>query len=111
MIIHFSIFINKAFEAFTIYPFIFIKNKEDNINKTLINHEKIHLKQQLELLIIFFFIVYFLEFIWYYVRFKSFMKAYRSISFEQEAYQNESNQNYLNSRKPYTFLKYYFSSN
>lgn len=106
MIVHFSLLIHKNFRAFAFYPFIFIKNKEDLTNKSLINHEKIHLKQQIELLIIFFFIIYFLEFIWNYFRLKSFMMAYRNISFEKEAYQNESNQNYLKTRKRYSFFKY-----
>jgi hypothetical protein len=106
MIVHFSLLIHKNFRAFAFYPFIFIKNKEEITDKTLINHEKIHLKQQIELLIIFFFISYFLEFIWNYFRLKSFMMAYRNISFEKEAYQNESNQNYLKTRKRYSFFKY-----
>ena len=106
MIVHFSLIINKNFRAFTFYPFIFIKNKENIENETLINHEKIHLKQQIELLIIFFFIIYFIEFIWNYVHYKSFMKAYRNICFEKEAYQNETNQNYLKTRKRYSFFKY-----
>ena len=71
MIVHFSLLIHKNFRAFTFYPFIFIKNKEDLTNKMLINHEKIHLKQQIELLIIFFFIIYFLEFITYLFNFLS----------------------------------------
>ncbi|MCM2302925.1 MAG: hypothetical protein NDI80_09910 [Flavobacteriaceae bacterium] len=107
MIVHFSLLIHKNFRAFAFYPFIFIKNKEEITDKTLINHEKIHLKQQIELLIIFFFISYFLEFIWNYFRFKSFMMAYRNISFEKEAYQNDANLNYLKTRKRYSFLKYH----
>lgn len=107
MIVKLLYFIPKRFSAFTIYPFIFIKKDTDKINHILINHEKIHLKQQIELLIIFFFIAYFLEFICNYIRFKSIMKAYRNISFEKEAYQNDANLNYLKTRKRYSFLKYH----
>lgn len=109
MIVKLLYFIPKRFSAFTIYPFIFIKKDTDKTNHILINHEKIHLKQQIELLIIFFFIAYFLEFIWNFIRFPSFMKAYRNIRFEKEAYQNESNFNYLKTRKPYSFLRYHQS--
>lgn len=106
MIVKLLYFIQKSFSAFTIYPFIIIRNNSDKTNHTLINHEKIHLKQQLELLIIFFYIIYLFEFIYHYIRFISFMKAYRNISFEREAYLNERNSNYFKTRKPYSFLQY-----
>jgi hypothetical protein len=35
--------------AITLFPFIFLQNREDKENKTLINHEKIHIRQQLEI--------------------------------------------------------------
>lgn len=111
MVIYLKYFIPKSFSAFTIYPFIFIKKKLDKTNCMLINHEKIHLKQQIELVIIFFFIAYFLEFCWNIILYRSWMKAYRAIGFEKEAYQNENNLNYLKTRKPYSFLKYYFLFN
>jgi hypothetical protein len=36
------------------------------------------------------------------------IKAYRSISFEQEAYKNQHNLNYLDSRKSFAWMKYIF---
>ena len=36
--------------------------------------------------------------------------AYRDISFEQEAFYNERNINYLNERKPYNWINYMFTS-
>ena len=36
------------------------------------------------------------------------IRAYRSISFEQEAYNNESNLTYQDTRKKYAWLKYIF---
>jgi hypothetical protein len=36
------------------------------------------------------------------------VKAYRSISFEQEAYQNEKDFKYRDSRKRFNWLKYIF---
>jgi len=36
--------------------------------------------------------------------------AYRDISFEQEAFYNERNFNYLNERKPYNWINYMFTS-
>ena len=34
------------------------------------------------------------------------VKAYRSISFEQEAYDNQNNLNYLKNRKRFNWVKY-----
>ena len=111
MIIRFLFFIPKSFVAITIYPFILVRNEVDKSNTTLINHEKTHLKQQVELLIIGFFLFYVLDFCRNFIRYKSWIKAYRNISFEKEAYQNETIPNYLKTRKSYSFLKYYISSN
>ena len=47
----FELFLGKGIGALAFYPFIFIDPKT-KITKELINHEKIHLRQQIELLII-----------------------------------------------------------
>lgn len=94
------------FNGLAIYPFILLKNKSLKSNLLIINHEKIHLKQQLELLWIFFFIWYGLEFLVRYIQLKDANMAYKNISFEKEAYTNELNLNYLNDRKLFSFLKY-----
>ncbi len=77
----------KGFKAITIWPFIFARCKMSEID---INHENIHGRQQLELLIIPFYIIYLIEWIF---------KGYRNISFEKEAYDNEDNLDYLKTRK------------
>jgi len=71
-----------------------------------INHEKIHFRQQLELLILPFYIWYFFEFMIRIVQFKDGKKAYRTISFEREAYENEKDLNYLKSRSFWNFCKF-----
>ena len=95
------------YTGLAIYPFIFLKNKSISDNETLINHEKIHLKQQLELLWVFFFILYTLEFMFHLIRYRNWNKAYHSISFEREAYQNENNLSYLKNRKTWSFINYF----
>ena len=84
----------------TLYPFIFLRNKYKN-NKKILNHEKIHIEQQKELLIIGFYIWYLLEWI-----VRIFMKgnAYRNIRFEKEAYSNADDLDYLKTRKKYNWL-------
>lgn len=106
MIIFSRLLIPKNYNGLAIYPFIFLKYRSLSKNDVLINHEKIHLRQQLELLLIFFFIWYILEFIFNLIRYRNWNKAYHQISFEKEAYQNEGNPNYLIDRKFWSFIKY-----
>ena len=78
------------------WPFIFISSKTI-IDDELINHERIHLRQQLEMLIIPFYIWYLIEL---------YTKGYMNISFEKEAYANEKNLTYLKKRSIFAFIKY-----
>ncbi|WP_315055814.1 hypothetical protein [Chryseobacterium indoltheticum] len=91
----------------TLYAFIFINNPEDKKNRVLINHEKIHIRQQLELLIIFFYILYVAEYYYHFFRLKNAHAAYHAISFEREAYSMEHDLNYLKKRKFWAFRKYF----
>lgn len=97
---------NTKINGITLFPFIFIKNPADKGNAVLINHEKIHLRQQLELLVIFFYIWYVVEYYYWYFRLKNSFLAYKYISFEREAYAMEDDLNYLEKRKFWSFLKY-----
>lgn len=107
MIIISKYLIPKNYIGLTIYPFIFLKDHLLKENAFLINHEKIHLKQQKELLWIFFFIWYLSEYLIRLIQYKNHHKAYKNISFEKEAYQNEHNLNYLNKRKRFNFITYF----
>jgi len=88
-----------------LYPFVLI-GKEIEITERLVNHEKIHLKQQLETLILPFYLWYFVEFIFRILQYRNFEKAYRNISFEREAYYYESHIEYLNRRKNYAWTRF-----
>lgn len=88
------------------FPFILLRRKTDRQNKVLINHEKIHIRQQLELLIIPFYIWYLSEYYLKYLKYKNPQLAYRNISFEREAYANDQNLNYLKKRKFWSFIRY-----
>ena len=48
----------KGYNAVTLYPFIILKHKELNNDGVLIHHERIHLKQQIELLVLPFYLIY-----------------------------------------------------
>ncbi|SDE30361.1 hypothetical protein [Riemerella columbipharyngis] len=97
---------NTKVQGIALYPFIILRRYEDKTNFVLINHEKIHLRQQLELLIIFFYIWYILEFLIRWTKYQNYDKAYRKISFEQEAYAHDQESNYLEKRKFWSFVKY-----
>lgn len=100
-------FLRKAkINGITLFPFIFLRNKSLKDNTILINHEKIHIRQQIELLIIFFYVWYVAEYYYWYFKLGNKQLAYRSISFEREAYANEEDLNYLKRRKFWSFWKY-----
>lgn len=98
--------IPKGYRGLTLFPFVIIKDFLDKENKVLLNHEKIHIRQQLELLIVPFFVLYFLEFLLRLIQFKDRNKAYRNISFEREAYANEKDLEYLKKRPFWKFRNY-----
>lgn len=106
MIVIFKYIIPKYYSGLTIFPFIFLRNKKSIHNALFLNHEKIHLKQQIELLWIFFFVWYFIEYGIRLFQYKNQDFAYKMISFEKEAYKNELDLNYLESRKTFAFMKY-----
>ena len=85
--------------AMAIYPFILVKKAAYKSDEILINHEKIHHRQQLELLVIPFYMLYFLNYIFNLVKYKSRNKAYLNIVFEREAYTHDHNLNYLKHRR------------
>ena len=97
--------IKNGIRGLTLYPFIIVSQKSDLEDEVLINHEKIHIRQQLELLILPFYIWYLIDFLYQLYKFKNKNKAYRNIIFEKEAYQNENNLDYLHTRKFFGFLK------
>ena len=91
-------------EGMALFPFILIKRP--GRNTTLINHEQIHLRQQLELGILFFYIFYLLEYFTRLMIYGNHLKAYFNISFEREAYRNQSNPEYLKTRKWFASFSY-----
>jgi hypothetical protein len=96
----------KGFRGITFFPFVFLSDKSDKSNIFLVHHERIHLRQQLEMAVVFFFIWYGLEFLFRLLQFRGWKTAYYSISFEREAYQNEKNLDYLKKRSFWSFLRY-----
>ena len=92
----------KGFKAINLFGVLFAR-KNAFLDAKIINHEEIHTAQIKELLYIFFYVFYLLEWI-----IRLFMKgnAYKNISFEQECYANESYMSYLSRRKKYAWFKF-----
>ena len=100
----------KGFIAINLFGVLFVRNEYKKrfesegfaTTTTTLNHESIHTEQIKELGYIFFYIWYLIEWL---LRLP-FGNAYYNISFEREAYTNEKNIKYLQTRKHYSFLKY-----
>ena len=96
----------KGYNGLAIFPFVVLRRKALKLNKVVLNHERIHLIQQKELLIIPFYIWYIAEFFIRLLRHRNWHIAYRNISFEREAYRNEYKFDYLKQRRFWQFLNY-----
>jgi len=106
MILVFKHLFRKNYVGLSLWPFIILKNDSLKDDVFLINHEKIHLKQQLELLVIPFYAFYLLEWILKSIYYLDRYKGYQNLSFEREAYHNEKNLDYPSQRRPFSFIKY-----
>jgi hypothetical protein len=91
-------------EGLTFFPWVFCK--EAKPPKWLLNHERIHICQQIELGIFLFSFWYLTEYLIRLIQYRRRYLAYRNISFEREAYRNDKDLTYLKSRKIWSFLKY-----
>lgn len=108
MILVFKHFFYKNYVGLSLWPFIFLKNDTLKEDIVLINHEKIHLKQQQELLVVFFYFLYISEWLIRTAIYFDSYRAYQNISFEREAYSNEKNLDYTSERKAFSFVKYFW---
>lgn len=94
------------FKGISLWPFVILQNTYLKTDRCFINHEKIHLRQQLELLVLFFYVWYAIEFFVRYLACRDGMLAYRNISFEREAYRREHDLTYLKNRPFWAFIKF-----
>ena len=95
----------KGFAAINLFGILFVR-KDSVINDKIINHEEIHTAQMKEMLYIFYYIWYLIEWFIKLVLYCNNEFAYRNISFEQEAYEHENNMDYLKNRKHFYWMKF-----
>jgi hypothetical protein len=93
--IHCKYFPFGSYDAIAFYPFLIYKG--DYPPESLINHERIHLFQQKELLIIGFYFLYLLFWIIY---------GYANNPFEREAQANQNDDKYFERRNKYEWKRY-----
>ena len=88
-----------------LFPFVLL-NPFVHISERTINHERVHVKQALEMLVIPFYVWYLIELVVRAIQYRDWNKGYCNISFEREAYGNDLNLDYLTQRKWYAWIKY-----
>ncbi|MCR5454898.1 MAG: hypothetical protein K6F33_07940 [Bacteroidales bacterium] len=93
----------KPFTGITLWPFIILRDTADQVGQqgyaVLLNHERIHLRQQAEMLVVFFYIMYFFYYVRNRLKGQTHFDAYRNIPFERESYEKEADLDYLKQRK------------
>ena len=109
-----------GYKAINLFGVLFVKNNA-KVDDVTINHEAIHSKQFIELMVLFAVVTVFIRwwmplfsplffYAWYFIEWliRLFKKgnAYKNISFEREAYANEGDASYLNGRYWFNFLRY-----
>lgn len=92
-----------SYKAINIFGIVFTKGE---LSKKEINHERIHTKQMVETLYIFFYLWYGIEYLIIRIFHDTQHSAYRDVSFEEEACVNESTFDYIDNRKHYAWYKY-----
>ena len=90
-----------GYKAMNLFGVLFVRGNA-RIDDITLNHEKIHTAQMKEMLYIFFYLWYVTEWL---IRLPK-GNAYRNISFEREAYDNQYDLDYLKSRKRFDFVRY-----
>ena len=106
-----NIIVNKIipfgnYATINIFGALFTKIPKGILQTKTINHELIHTAQMKEMGFIFFYLWYGIEYLIIRLFHKKQGDAYKDVSFEEEAFANEKDFNYLNTRKHYSWLKY-----
>lgn len=93
----------KPFAAINLFGFVFARKEEKPLSKNTIYHESIHTEQMKEMLYVFFYLWYLIEWL---VKLPNYgKKSYNNISFEREAYQYAGYEGYLSIRRPYKWFE------
>jgi hypothetical protein len=99
----------RGISGITIFPFIILHGTLRGTTEAAvtINHERIHIRQQLELVLVIFAVWYVVSYLAGLARGRGRYGAYRNIIFEREAFDRMYDLEYLSRRKPFGFVKYW----
>ena len=97
----------RGFDAINLCGVLFV-HQGVYLSGELINHERIHTAQMRELCFVLFYVLYLSEWL---VRLLRRGNAYRAISFEREAYDNQRDANYLSHRRHFAWRHYLGAGN
>lgn len=96
----------KGYSAINLFELIFARKECKPLSDRTIRHETIHTRQMRELLYLFFYLWYGIEWIVRLIQYRNTNDAYYNISFEREAYANDQDDTYLKRRELYAFIRY-----
>lgn len=96
-----------GFGAINLFGLVVVRKDYGKLSEAEKNHELIHTRQIIEMLFLFFYICYVLEWIIKLIKYNNRYEAYENISFEREAYTNMYNSAYLKQRKLFAFVNYF----
>lgn len=96
----------KEYVAINLFGLIFARKEFNPLSRITENHERIHTAQIRELLFVFFYTWYGIEWVIRLFQYRDRKEAYLNISFEREAYKNQKDLSYLKVRKKYRNFKY-----
>lgn len=108
LIIYNKILPPSGYRAINLFGIIFARGSKPLSTRT-ITHETIHTKQMLETLVVGFYIWYLLEFLIKLLICFNWDRAYRSISFEQEAFDYDNWPYWPKRRRHWTWWTYVFT--
>lgn len=94
----------KGYKCVNLFGILFVRG-DAVMASTDINHESIHTAQMKEMLYVFFYLWYVIEWLVRLVMYRNAHTAYRNIGFEREAYMNQGNMGYLQGRGRYAWVK------
>lgn len=101
-------FNSKLVVAIALFPFVIMRKdlpKQIDV-EMIIRHEAIHIRQQIELAVLFFYLWYGFDYLRNRIRGMNHYDAYYNIRFEKEARSNMHRIDYLSSRKAFAFRHY-----
>lgn len=97
----------KGYKAMNLFGIVFVR-KDAKFDTYDYNHEHIHLKQMQEMLWVFYYLWYAIEYliIMFFAKWNKQSERYHDVSFEEEAHNNDHDLEYIRTRKHYSWVKY-----